>query len=135
MSRGPVIRAIAGISAVAAIVCLLVEEDFDAIEPATLAGALAALFSLASILEPTPSARGPIDGPRGERLSLESFGLTRKEKEYVLEYLAGKQIKEIACDGRVTASTVHTALSLAYKKLRISGGAELRVLGAYYRVE
>ena len=49
-------------------------------------------------------------------------GLTRKGKKHVPEYLAGKQIKEIACDNRVFAST---ALSLAYKKLRISGGAEL----------
>ena len=37
MSTVPVFRAIAGIAAVAAIVCLLVEEDLDAFEPTTIA--------------------------------------------------------------------------------------------------
>jgi DNA-binding CsgD family transcriptional regulator len=135
MNRVPVFRAIAGIAAATAIVFLLVEEDFDAFEPATIANALAALLVLASVLVPTPPAGGPFSMPRGEVLRLESFGLTRREREYALDYIAGKQIKEIACDRGVGASTVRTALSLAYKKLGISSGAELRVLGAYYHVE
>jgi DNA-binding CsgD family transcriptional regulator len=138
MSTVPVFRAVAGIAASTAIVCLLVEAGSDAFGPETIACALAALLSLAGAFAPAPSARGPFAGPRpsgAERLSLESFGLTRKEKAYVLEFLAGKQIKEIASDLGVSSSTVRTALSLAYKKLKLSGGAELLALSAYYRIE
>ena len=138
MSKVPVFRAVAGIAASTAIVCLLVEDGSGAFGPETIAYALAALLSLAGAFVPTRATRGPFAGPRpsrGETLSLESFGLTRKEKTYVLEFLAGKQIKEIASDQGVTSSTVRTALSLAYKKLKVSGSAELLALSAYYRIE
>jgi DNA-binding CsgD family transcriptional regulator len=138
MSKVPVFRAIAGIAASTAIVCLLVEDGSDAFGPETIACALVALLSLAGAFVPASSARGLFTGPHpsgGEVLSLESFGLTRKEKTYVLESLAGKQIKEIASDQGVASSTVRTALSLAYKKLKVSGRAELLALNAYYRIE
>jgi DNA-binding CsgD family transcriptional regulator len=128
MSTVAVFRAIAAFAASGAIVCLIAQEDSDAFEPATIPCAIAAILSLASAFtRPRPA--------HGEKLSLESFGLTRKEKAYVLEYLAGKQIKEIAIDNGVSASTVRTALSLAYRKLKLSGSAELFALGAYYRIE
>lgn len=135
MKRVPVFRVISGIAAIAAIAYLLVEEDFDAFKLTTIAKALAPILLLVRVLVPTRSAGGPFAGPRGEKLSLESLDITRKEREYALDYIAGKQIKEIAIDHGVSASTVRTALSLVYKKLGISSGAELKVLGAYYHVE
>lgn len=138
MSTVPVFRAIAGIMATAAIVCLLVEEGPDAFGPTTFAYSFAALLSLVGAFVPTPPASGLLAGAlpsRGETLSLESFRLTPKERTYALEYLAGKRIKEIASDHGVASSTVRNALSLAYKKLGISDSAELLALGAYYRIE
>lgn len=138
MSTVPVFRAVAGIAASTAIVCLLVEDGSDAFGPETIACAFAALLSLAGAFVPAPSARGPFAGPRpsgGEVLSLESFGLTRKEQEYALEYLGGKHMKEIALEQGVSSSTVRNTLCSVYKKLRISGSAELLALGACYKIE
>lgn len=138
MSKVRVFRAFAGIAAGAVIVCLLVEGRFDFFEPRSVAYAFAVALSLMGAFVPASLVRGPqmrALPTSGESLSLESFGLTPKERIYVLEFLGGKQIKEIASDHGVAASTVRNALSLAYKKLGISSKAELLALGAYYRIE
>jgi DNA-binding CsgD family transcriptional regulator len=77
----------------------------------------------------------PLNFPRGDVLKLESFGLTAREREFVLEFLGGKTMKEIAIDHGVSFSTVRNALSSVYSKLELSGATELFALGARYRIE
>jgi DNA-binding CsgD family transcriptional regulator len=71
----------------------------------------------------------------GETLSLASFGLSPREREFALERIGGRSVKEIGSDHGVAASTVRNALSSAYRKLGITGSAELAALGATYKVE
>jgi DNA-binding NarL/FixJ family response regulator len=68
-------------------------------------------------------------------LSLLDRGLTCREREIVLDFLAGKSMKAISIERRISNSTVRNTLSSVYKKLSVSGSAELYALGARYRVE
>ena len=138
MSKVPSFRAFAGIAASAAIVCLLVRAGLDKLGPLSLICTLIATLSLVSALFPTSAARVPLTQlvpARCETLRLESFGITPREREFVLEYLAGKTMKEIAHDHGVSDSTVRNAFSSVYVKLGLSGGAQLSVLGACYKIE
>ena len=136
MSKVPVFRAFTGVAASTAIVCLLFEEGFETFEPITLAYCLAAVLSLAGALIPArPAAEARPLPARGEPFRLESFGITAREREFVLEFLDGKSMKEIAFEHAISHSTVRNAFSSVYVKLRLSGVAELFALGAYYRIE
>jgi DNA-binding NarL/FixJ family response regulator len=138
MSKVPVFRAFAGIAASTAIVSLLLEEGFEAFEPITLAYALVAALSLAGAFIPTraaPRTRARPRPSRGESLRLESFGITPRERELVLEFLDGKSMKEIALEHGISHSTVRNVFSSVYEKLGLSGSTELFALGAYYQIE
>jgi len=137
-SKVPVFRAFAGIAASTAIVCLLFEEGVDTVEPRIITYALVAALSLITALIPAQAAPGFIAHPRPSkdgRLRLERFGLTRREREFVLEFLAGASMKEMSIEHHLSYSTVRNAFSSVYEKLGLSGSAELFALGAYYEIE
>jgi DNA-binding CsgD family transcriptional regulator len=70
-----------------------------------------------------------------EPLRLSSFGLSERERTSVLGIIAGKSMKELAIEQGVAPTTVRCALRVAYKKLHVSGYAELYALGTKYYVE
>ena len=124
----PDFRSFAGIAASIAIVTLLL--DGGAARPALLilAYAVVAAASLIGSLPPPRPARGEV-------LRLESFGVTSREREFVLEFLGGKSMKEIAIEYHLSFSTVRNTFSSVYEKLGISGSGELATLGVLNRLE
>lgn len=130
-------RAFVDIAAPVAIVVLLIEERADPRDLRTIAFFLIAGATLASVVQRTRLAfPGKVQASiPGEILRLESFGLTLRERQLVLEYLGGKQMKEISRDHGLSASTVRNNFSSVYRKLGISGETELSVLGERYKIE
>jgi DNA-binding CsgD family transcriptional regulator len=126
--RKPDFRSFAGIAASVAIVCLLLDGGSARPAPLILAYAVAAAASFIGSIPPSRPARGEV-------LRLESFGVTVREREFVLEFLGGKSMKEISIENRLSFSTVRNAFSSVYEKLGISGSGELTVLGLLNRLE
>jgi len=124
----PGFRPIAGITASIAIVSLLFDGGAARPVPLILAYAVVAA---ASLLGSFPRPRSA----RGEVLRLESFGVTEREREFVLEFLGGKSMKEISIENDLSFSTVRNTFSSVYEKLGISGSGELAVLGVLNRLE
>jgi DNA-binding CsgD family transcriptional regulator len=126
--RKPDFRSFAGIAASIAIACLLLEGGAARPAPMLLAYALAAVASFIGSFPPPRLARGEV-------LRLESFGVTRREREFVLEFLGGKSMKEISVENRLSFSTVRNTFSSVYEKLGISGSGELTALGLLNKLE
>jgi DNA-binding CsgD family transcriptional regulator len=74
-------------------------------------------------------------GPKKAILRLKEYKLTKRETQLVKQRLLGKSAKVIAYECGLASSTVRTALSLAYRKLGLACGDELRALAERYRVE
>ena len=123
-------RSAVGLAASAAVAGLLVDWG-EAERPAVVVVLCAAAGAAQLLSSIVLFAR-----PRNEVLHLERFGVTAREKEFVLEFLGGKSMKEISVDQGVAFSTVRNAFSSVYCKLKLSGGeAELLALGMRYHVE
>jgi DNA-binding CsgD family transcriptional regulator len=73
--------------------------------------------------------------PKKRVLRLTDFKLTQREMKLVKARLAGRSVKELACDNGIAASTVGNALWSAYHKLGLEGMDELLVLGERYHLE
>lgn len=128
---------LAGLTAVVAVSGNLVEGETGAQEVLALVCAAGALSTLALAARESRRLRfleGRFPNP-GDVFSLQAHGLSSRERELVLEMLAGKSMKEISVDHGIRYSTVRNTFSSAYRKLHIAGRPELLVLGERYRVE
>ncbi len=65
-----------------------------------------------------------------EVVDLAMLGLSRREREFVLERVGGKSIKQIAIERSLCQSTVRTVMSCAYEKLGLCGADELAAWAA-----
>jgi DNA-binding NarL/FixJ family response regulator len=83
----------------------------------------------------SPAGRSVVLWRKKETLKLADFGLSNRECEFVLAYLSGKSMKQIASDNGVRSSTVRNTFSNAYAKLGIIDSHELRALGERFNVE
>jgi DNA-binding CsgD family transcriptional regulator len=130
-------RIVVGVGASLAIVYLLFEEGYRLFDPRTLACAIVSVLTLVgAFLERWEDRRGlAMPLATGESLKLDEFKLSEREREFVLECLSGKAMKEIAIDHGLSGSTVRNIFSSAYRKLGISGLKELVALGARYKIE
>jgi DNA-binding CsgD family transcriptional regulator len=132
-----VFRTFVWITSSLTIVGLLAEDELDSIEPKDIACALVATVCFAEgVVEPIACSK-PNFRPafRGETIKLKSYGLTEREQEYVLEFLDGMSMKEIATEHCVSGSTVRTTFCSIYGKLNVKGSGKLLSLGARYKVK
>ena len=83
----------------------------------------------------SPAGRSILLWRKKETLKLVDFGLSTRERAFVLAYLGGKSMKVIASDNGVSSSTVRNTFSNAYAKLGIVDSHELRALGERFNVE
>jgi DNA-binding CsgD family transcriptional regulator len=136
IGKVPPFRAFSGIAAFLVIVWLLVDRGSPLFEPRTLLCTLIASISImGALLPPRLSRRHSSRLPAvGEGIKLEDFGLSRKEREFVLEFLRGMSMKEISIEHRLSYSTVRNTFSSAYAKLGVSKNTELIALGALYKI-
>jgi DNA-binding CsgD family transcriptional regulator len=72
--------------------------------------------------------------PKKGVLRLADFHLTAREISFVKSRIGGKSPKDIALECDVATSTVRNGLSMAYRKLEISGADELLAIGERYTV-
>ena len=129
-----IVRTIVEINASGAIVALLVQDETDLLAPkALLCGAIACVAFISTIRQVCLFHR--IRDDREATIRLENFGLTPRERETVLEFMAGKSMKEIAIDRGLPYSTVRNDFSAVYRKLGIRGSAQLISLGIRYKIE
>jgi DNA-binding CsgD family transcriptional regulator len=68
-------------------------------------------------------------------LSLTERGLGRMERQYVLDTLSGKSVKEIAFQYNISESTVRNTLAKSYRKLGITGMVGLATLAERHTIK
>jgi DNA-binding CsgD family transcriptional regulator len=68
------------------------------------------------------------------KLSLEAKGLADAEQHYVRALISGKTVKETSFEFGVSESTVRNTLSRAYKKLGVTGKADMATLAEKYEI-
>jgi DNA-binding CsgD family transcriptional regulator len=111
------------------------EEELDIEPPVESVYIALACLGLASSVGAMVAERPAKLPERGEVLVLARYKLSENERRYVLEFLDGASMKEIAKIHGISYSTVRNTFSSVYKKLDISGSPELLAMGSRYHVQ
>jgi DNA-binding CsgD family transcriptional regulator len=111
------------------------EEELDMELPVESIYIALACLGLASSVGAVVAEQPTKVPERGEVLVLAHFKLSENERRFVLEFLDGASMKEIATIHGISYSTVRNTFSSVYKKLDISGSPELLAMGARYHVQ
>jgi DNA-binding CsgD family transcriptional regulator len=111
------------------------EEELDIEPPIGSVYMALACLGLASSVGAVVAERPAKVPERGEVLVLAHFKLSENERRFVLEFMDGASMKEIAKIHGISYSTVRNTFSSVYKKLDISGSPELLAMGSRYHVQ